>query len=226
MKRILALAIVLAACAPSARAADALDLDQVLQRAQIAHDAIQDLSAQLTMVRQIPELEVKETSVGTLDFKKPRKLLITFTKPQLQYNLIVGREVTVYTPDKKQAEKYTLKGKGSGKVRAIGIGFMDSVGDARKDFDVKLLGKDKVDGAPAYKIELTPKPDRDTGPYDRIIIWFDTQRWLPTRLKLIESGGEVFTTITVSKLKLNKGIRDSKFQLKWPRDVDVIRPFD
>ena len=206
--------------------AEGLSLDQVIERVQKAQDQIETLSAEITHTREIPLLEEKETMSGSLLFKKPKKLLIVFDKPELQYNLLLDQDVTVYTPSKKQVEKYRLGRAGAANVRAFGIGFMESIASVKEDFNIKLAAREAVRGMDAVKLELKPKPGEADGPYDKIEIWFDTTRWVPAMIKLSESDGEVITVILLTNVKLNRRISDGRFRLKWPKDVDVIRPLD
>lgn len=229
-RRFSLLAFVVWAATPLLAADEELAFEEVMAKVEQAQKALTTLRADITHTRQILLLEVKETMSGVLFFKvgpeAHKKLLITFTKPEVQKNLIEGSEVTVYTPSKKQAEKYELDKATSGKVKAFGIGFMESVAVAKKDFDVKLLGEEALDGTAAAKLEMKPKPGRDAGPYDKVEIWFETKRWVPIQIKLSESDGEVITIIRLTRVKLNKGIRDREFRLKLPRGTEVIRPLE
>lgn len=211
-------------------AEEQLNLEQVMAKVEQAQKALETLRADIAHTRQILLLEVKETMSGRLLFKAApkecKKLLITFTKPEKQMNLIEGNKVTVYTPSKKQAEEYELDKATSGKVKAFGIGFMESAAVAKKDFDITLLGHEALDGTPTAKIEMKPKPGRDSGPYDKVVIWFETERWVPLMIKLFESDGEVITVIRLTKVELNKRIRDWELKLKLPRGTEVIRPLE
>ena len=224
------LALALWAATPLPAAEDKLSLEEVMAKVEQAQKGLATLRADITHTRQIPLLEVKETMSGELLFKvearEEKKLLIIFTKPEEQTNLIVGNTVTVYTPSKKQAEEYKLDKATSGKVKAFGIGFMESVSGARKDFDIKLLGQEALDGTPTAKLEMKPKPGKDAGPYDKVEIWFETKRWVPIMIKLFESDGEVITIIRLVNVKLGGRIRDGKFELDLPRGTEVIRPLE
>ena len=207
-----------------------LTLEEVMTKIEQAQKELKTLRARITHTREIPLLEVKETMSGKLLFKatseERKKLLIIFTKPEEQKNLIEGNEVTVYTPSKKQAEKYKLDKATSGKAKAFGIGFMESVAAAKKDFGFKLLGQEALDGTPTAKLEMKPKPGKDAGPYDKVQIWFETKRWVPLMIKLFESDGEVITTIRLRDVKLNKRIWDWEIKLKLPSGTEVIRPLE
>lgn len=217
-----------AACIAAGRPAIAedLSLDQVVEHVERAQNQIETLSALITHTSEIPLLEEKETLSGSLLFKKPNKLLIVFDKPTVQYNLLLGQDVTVYTPSKKQVEKYRLDRAGAGNVKAFGIGFMESVANVRKDFALKLAGREAAQGADAVKLQLKPKPGKTECPYDRVLIWFEVRRWVPVKIKLFESEGEALTTIAFTDVKLNRRIGDAKFRLTWPKDVDVLHPLD
>jgi len=223
-------AFALWAATPLLAAEEKLTLEEVMAKIEQAQKELKALRADITHTRQIPLLEVKEIMSGKLFFKvasgKSKKLLIDFTKPEKQKNLIVGNKVTVYTPSKKQAEEYTLDKATSGKVKAFGIGFMESVAVAQKDFDIGLLGQEDLDGTPTVKLGMKPKAGKDAGPYDKVEIWFEIKRWVPLVVKLFESEGEVITSIRLTRVNDKAWILDGKFELKLPRGTEVIQPLE
>ncbi len=206
-------------------------LDDVLKRMQQTHDAVQAIQAKLVQERAIPLLEEKERRRGAVYFMKPRKLLIEFDQPEKVINLLDGDRLTVYKPALKQAEIYRLDQKAGGRVRAVGLGFMDSVDKAKADFKFKLLGEETAGDKRFILLQLTPRPGREeaTKPYNKIILWVDPERWTPIRIRLFESDGEVITTIRFSDIQLKKSagwLFRRKFKLNLPRDVEIIRPLD
>ncbi len=223
--------ILAAATVSAAEGKPPLTLDHVLEQMQKAHDAMGALSAKIEHERAIPLLEEKEVRRGAVYFMKPRKLLIVFDKPEKEYDLIDDTKVIVYKPALKQAEAYDLKGQGGKKVRVVGMGFMDSVVKAKEDFDFKLLGEEKLGDETFVQIQLTPKKgkERETEPYNRIVLWVDEERWMPVRIRLFESDGEVITTIRFADIKVRAkpwwGLK-KKMRLKIPKNVEWVRPLE
>lgn len=204
--------------------AEKLGLTQVLAQIERTHAKLSTFKAGITHERSIPLLDVTETMSGKLLFKKPRNLRIEFEKPERQINLIVGQQVSVYTPRKKLVELYRLNTDGAGQVRAIGIGFMDSVAEASKDFVIQLEAEEVLDGKKTAKLSLKPRPGKESGPYDMIHIWFDVARWVPVQLRLSESRDEVVTLLKLTHIEFPRSLPDSHFKLDLPRDVDVVPP--
>jgi outer membrane lipoprotein-sorting protein len=55
-------------------------------------------------------------------------------------------------------------------------------------------------------------------------LWIEEGFWLPGRIELYESTGEVVNVIDLKNIKLNKGMSDKLFMFDVPKGVEVIEP--
>ena len=74
-----------------------------------------------------------------------------------------------------------------------------------------------------YILDLQPKDPK--AQYSDIRLWVEEGVWLPSRIELYESQGEVVNVIELKNIKLNKGMSDKLFVFDVPRGVEVIELF-
>jgi len=200
------------------------NLDEVLLEIDKANAAFKTLKADITYTRTITLLESTEVSQGEMSYKKPKRLYLKFYSPRNEVNIVDGKYVWVYHPKEKQVEKYeTDKSKQSSQgLSFFEFGYGESVDAAKKDYKITLL-ETKEDGKKRfYVLDLLPKDPKSQ--YSDIRLWVEEGFWLPGRIELYESGGEVVNVIELKNIKLNKGMSDKLFIFDVPRGVEIIEP--
>jgi hypothetical protein len=81
--------------------------------------------------------------------------------------------------------------------------------DLVKDYNAKLLGTEKVQGRPAYKLELTAKDE--TVPFARILYWADAENFLPLQSEFYTETGKLLRRALYEERKQLAGaLRPSK----------------
>lgn len=202
------------------------NLDEVLTEIEKANEAFKTLKADIVYTRTITLLESAETSQGEMSYKKPKRLYLKFYPPRNEVNIVDGRHVWVYHPAEKQVEKYEMN---KGKQSSLGLSFFEfgygeSVDAAKKNYTITLL-ETKVEGKKRfYLLDLLPKDKKSQ--YSDIRLWVEEGFWLPGRIELYESEGEVVNVIELKNMKLNKSISDKLFIFDVPRGVEVIEPLN
>ncbi|MCF6157486.1 MAG: outer membrane lipoprotein carrier protein LolA [wastewater metagenome] len=200
------------------------DRDEVLNEMEKANSNFKTLTADITFTRTISLLESTDTSKGTLRYKKPKMLYLKFYPPRNEINIIDGKYLWVYRPDERQVEKYHIGGGQSGKdVNFLAFGYEESVMAAKKNYKITLLGTRKEGKQRFYILGLSPKDPESQ--YSDIRLWVEEGFWLPGKIELYESGGEVVNIIEFNNIKLNKSISNKIFLFEAPRGVEVIEPF-
>jgi outer membrane lipoprotein-sorting protein len=200
------------------------NIDDVLSEVEKANAAFKTMKADMTFTRTITLLESTEVSQGEMSYKKPKRLYLKFYPPRNEINIVDGRYVWVYHPAEKQVEKYDMdKGKQSSQgLSFFEFGYGESVNSARKDYTITLL-ETKEDGKKRfYVLDLLPKDPKSQ--YSDIRLWIEEGFWLPGRIELYESTGEVVNVIDLKNIKLNKGMSDKLFMFDVPKGVEVIEP--
>lgn len=201
------------------------NIDSILSEMEKANTAFKTLKAGIVYTRTITLLESTEISEGELSYKKPKRMYLKFYPPRNEVNVVDGKYVWVYHPSEKQVEKYEIinSRQSSQGVNFFEFGYGESVEAAKKDYTISLLDI-KEDGKKRfYILDLQPKDPKAQYSYIRLCV--EEGVWLPGRIELYESQGEVVNVIELKNIKLNKGMSDKLFIFDVPRGVEVIELF-
>src|SRR3989338_10644660 len=135
-----------------------------------------------------------------------------------------SKYVWIYHPKEKQVEKYELSNsrQSTQGISFFEFGYGESVNQAKKNYKINLLDVKEVAKKKFYILDMIPKDPK--AQYSEIKLWIEEGFWLPNRIELYESGGEVVNVIELTNITLNKGISDKLFIFDVPRGVEVIEP--
>lgn len=217
-----------AAITPQAQAAAPAPtqvLPSVLSHMEQAGKSLQSLQAALTQVKRDTTLDATDKSAGTLFYKKgapgEERILLEYVEPAKQTIAIVGDRVTIYQAFANQVIETTRQAQ-AGKNKSFGIlglGYGQAAQQLREKYTITLVGPDTVAGKQTTLLDLKPKtPEHGI---KRISVWVDNATWLPVQYILKESGAE--TTVSLTAMKPNVKLDDSKFQIKVPTGVQVVK---
>ncbi len=200
------------------------DLDEVLTEIEKANAAFKTLKADILYTRTITLLESKEISQGELNYKKPNKMYLKFYPPRNEINVTDGKYLWVYHPEQKQVEKYEMKhnSQSSQGLNFFEFGYGESVSEVKKNYKITLLDTREEGKKRFYLLGLTPKDPKSQ--YSDIRLWIEEGSWLPGKVELYESQGEIVNTIEFKGIKLDKRMSDKLFIFDVPRGVEVIEP--
>ena len=200
-------------------------LGDILSEMEKANVAFKTLKAGIVYTRTITLLESTEVSEGELSYKKPKRMYLKFYPPRNEVNVVDGKYVWVYHPSEKQVEKYEMidSRQSSQGVSFFEFGYGESVEAAKRDYTITLMDT-KEDGKKRFYI-LNLQPKDPKAQYSDIRLWVEEGFWLPGRIELYESEGEVVNVIELINIKLNKGMSDKLFIFDVPRGVEVIELF-
>ncbi len=198
------------------------NLGDILSEMEKANTAFKTLKASIVYTRTITLLESTEISEGELSYKKPKRMYLKFYPPRNEVNVVDGKYVWVYHPSEKQVEKYEMAGskQSSQGVSFFEFGYGESVEAAKKDYTITLMDTKEDGKKQFYILDLQPKGPKSQ--YSDIQLWVEEGFWLPGRIELYESDGEVVNVIELKNIKLNKGMSDKLFVFDVPRGVEVI----
>lgn len=201
------------------------NLGDIFSEMEKANVSFKTLKAGIVYTRTITLLESTEVSEGELYYKKPKRMYLKFYPPRNEVNVVDGKYVWVYHPAEKQVEKYAMNNssQSSRGVSFFEFGYGESVEAAKKDYMITLLDTKEEGKKRFYLLSLKPKDPKSQ--YSEIRLWVEEGVWLPHKIELFESDGEVVNIIELNNIKLNKGMSDKLFLFDVPRGVEVIEPF-
>jgi outer membrane lipoprotein-sorting protein len=225
---VLTLAAHLDANGTSLYAGERLDLETVLDNMDLASIDFKSIDADITYSRVIFLLDEEEVAEGTLRYKVPRKLRLEFEPPRDEIDVSDGKYFWVYKPGEKQVEQYRLAEGETTELDFFEFGYEGSVEKAKKNYIIELMPNSdtetEADDEGIYVLKLTPKPSMENPQYNEITLWVDDGLWLPVRMDMYESDGEVINRIELWNIKLNEAVDDDVFEFEVPPGVEVIEP--
>ncbi len=208
------------------------EVKKVLAHVKKANEELEDLTARVTYERSIPLLEEKEKSRGRLKFKKEDRIALELGKPRNEAVYTNGEQWWVVSHEAREVEVYRASEEASREAAFLRFGYGEGYEPLLKDYQVELVAKEetKKDGEKTvlYRLRFTPRrekgSDRPAPRYAAVEVEIYGDRWLPHELVLHESGGEILHTYTLSKIKLNTGLKDKVFDYDPPGGYTVWHP--
>lgn len=215
-----------AAVTPQVEAAAPVQmLPSVLNQMERAGKSLQTLEAGIKQVKRDTMLDATDKSTGTFYYKKgapgQERILLEYVEPARQTIAIVGDRVTIYQAFANQVLETTRQAQ-AGKNKSLnflGLGYGQAAQQFREKYTITLVGADTIDGRQTTLLDLKPKTAEHG--IKRISVWVDNATWLPVQYVLKESGAE--TTVSLSSMKPNVKLDDSKFEIKVPSGVQRMQ---
>jgi len=99
------------------------------------------------------------------------------------------------------------------------LGFGGSGHDLLKQFDVKYLGEEPIDGVKTAKLELIPKSERVRNVFGRIWLWIDPSRGISLQQQFFDERSGDYRLAKYTAIQLNQKLADSVFKLRTYPDV-------
>ena len=200
-------------------------LDEILSHIDQVGKSLRSMQADLLQKKWTDILsEYDSGEKGTFLFLKDGEQVLLrkeIMEPTVNSLVIKEGTVTFYQPSLKQAQQYTL-GQNGDKAEFLLLGFGTNKESLKATYDISLLGEETLDEGKTYRIELKPKSDRVAAFFVKIILWIDAERWIPVQQQLVEPTQD-HLLISFSNIQLNPKISKSRFDLKLPKDVKLIK---
>lgn len=200
-------------------------LESVLENMDRRSADLRSMSAQIVQKKWTDILEAfdqeERGEFQVLRENEAIRLRRDITEPGRSILVINDGKGTFYQPLLKQANRYDL---GARKDRAefLLLGFISKKEALREAYAIGWLGPEMIGGRQAYVIELTPRSERVSAFFSRIVLWVDSRLWIPIQQKLVEPTRD-YLLIRFEDVRLNLDLPASRFDLELPSDVNVIQ---
>ena len=183
----------------------------ILQQVKQSQDLIQDLTADITQVKDSVMLIRPSVSKGKMLFKRPNKILVEMYPPNPSVTLLSEGVLWIYFPEDKVAQRYQVAG--NPHLAKWLLVFQNPVETMGRRISLEEERKGEV--------LLALDPAEDLIMFQTIRLSIDTGNWMLKQMELVEKNGDR-TTITYHYAEINHGIPDARFELQLPPDVDII----
>lgn len=204
------------------------NVQDVLTRMDKAAAGFKAMTASVTYLTHTDVLNDNSTETGSVTMKKIRagevQGKVEFTSPDRKTVTIEKRRVQEYLPKINTLQIFDLNKHGVQLDQFFMIGFGTSGTELAKNFDVTVLGSDKVNGKSAVHLQLVPR-NADVKQYvQKVELWIPEQGDpYPLQEKTLEPSGD-YHLITYNDLKINPPLKPDALQLKPPPGVKVEYP--
>jgi outer membrane lipoprotein-sorting protein len=206
--------------------ARAESLAQALARLDKSADAFQAMTANLSQVEHTEVINQDETRTATVRMKRTRQGIagrVDFTGPNRMTVSIRNRQVQRYSPQGNVVELYDVGKYGDQLDQFLLLGFSTSGKELRRNYNLRLVGTEKVGGKVTTHIELTPKSKEAQEIFKKADIWLAQDATYPVKEK-IHKNDQDYTLITYSDVQLNPPLSDKDLELNLPPGVQKITP--
>lgn len=208
------------------------DVVALLERITQAHGAIKTLTVEFDQEKHFTDTDATEKikSNGRVYLQMPGRLRCEYDKPDPSVLLFADKEFYQYVESLAQVDKFSYASEEEARERfrmmLLGFGVsgdqvLSSYNVTQEPADAKEPGTTVLAFAPVHpEIRKVVK---------RIVVWFDSEKFLPRKVRVEEvsaeegvSGDVTTVTIRPGTFKINPSIPEKKFRAEWPKKTQVI----
>lgn len=211
-------------CLRAAQGTGRWTVDSILTRMDAAGKSFKSLTADLEHIKYTAVVKDTSTETGRIFVRRDEKMRIEIVLPDKRTILRSGDSLYVYSPKINRVEEYDLGKNRSMVDQYVLLGFGTKSENVRKNYDVTLVGEDKLDNKNTLILELTPKSAQIRGQIAKIQMWIDQSSWMPIQQKFFEPAEGDYFLFHYRNVKENLKIDESEFKQDWPKNVSRIKP--
>ncbi|MFB3920234.1 MAG: outer membrane lipoprotein carrier protein LolA [Terriglobia bacterium] len=200
------------------------NLSEILSRMNDAAKNLRTVSASLEYTKVTALVNDKSTETGQLFFRKSKspEIRIDIKKPENKSILFKKDGAEIFLPKINQVQEYNLAGKSGLVEQFLLLGFGTETGELRKNYDVKYLTEEDLDGDTTAVLELTPLAASVQAQIEKIHLWVSEESWIPVQQKFFQPGGDYFLA-RYTAVVVNRRLPASTFQIKTPADAKRVK---
>lgn len=210
-------------------------LKDVVSALEKGYASLQDVQADFAQKTVIAGIKREQRGGGELLLKKPASATAMFrfnyTKPKQQI-ISNGKQVWFYIPENRQVMVSSVSEMFRG-GNAIALNYLTGLGHVSRDFDVSFAPQPR-DRNGDYLLDLVPKSPSavlaklqltvSAAAVEAFLRDGGVQDIFPVLASVIQDAGGNQTRIEYSRVRVNRGLANSRFTFKVPAGVEVIKP--
>ena len=157
---------------------------------------------------------------------KPHELQmrIDINPPDAERVVVDSSKAEIYYPKTNSIQPVLFGKENKGLVeQLLLLGFGSTSQELQSTYEVTYGGPETVGGEKTVRIELAPKTAQVKEQLQRAELWISSSNGLAIQQKFYLKGGEDYTTVTLSNIKL-KPIAESAVKLDAPKDARREKP--
>ena len=210
-------------------------LKNVVSALEKGYAGLQDVQADFSQKTTITAVNREQKGAGEVFLKRPASATAMFrfnyAKPKQQI-VSNGKQVWFYLPENRQVMVSPVADMFKG-GNSIALSYLTGLGNVSRDFTV-AFAKEAQDKQGNYQLELIPK---NASPVlvklqltvsSEAVVQFmaegSVKDIFPVISSVVHDAGGNQTRIDYSRVRVNKGLENSKFNFKIPEGVEIIKP--
>jgi outer membrane lipoprotein-sorting protein len=182
-------------------------------------EKLNDYVAKFTQKKVSRLFNETETSTGAVYYKRPGRILWDYRLPDVMKVLVKERVVSIYTEELEQLEIYDFTEEK--KMRGLFLGFDESPKELQELYDIALVAPGE--GEQARIVKLVPKTEELISYFASVQLWLRPKDFAVYKILIVDPEDEGETSITLTDIRVNKGIRDAVLDIKVPEGTEIIR---
>jgi outer membrane lipoprotein carrier protein len=192
--------------------------DGVLERIEAVYGKAADLSSEFVQ-KTLVEGFGERISRGTLYLKKPGMARWDYRSPVKQQIFITNDKVLLYQPEQKQAVVQKLS---SHPDAEPALGLLSDIGKWRTLYEIHPLPQEPAGSqGDADRLAVLEMIPREKHRIEKVRVTAREGSGDILRLTLFEAGGNRIT-FEFSNMRLDRGLKNSLFEFKIPKDVEIL----
>jgi outer membrane lipoprotein carrier protein len=219
---------------PLSAASTPASLKDVVAALEKGYAGLQDVQADFSQSTTIAAVNREQKGTGEVFLKRPASSAAMFrfnyTKPKQQI-VSNGRQVWFYLPENRQVMVSTVADMFKG-GNSIALNYLTGLGHVSRDFNTNFA-KEPRDNNGNYRLELIPNKASpilskllltvSSEAVEQFMAKSDVKDIFPVVSSTVYDAGGNQTRIDYSRVKVNKGLANGKFNFKIPEGVEVIK---
>lgn len=189
--------------------------DEIIEKIENKYKTVNDYYAGFRQEQPVRSIDKVQTNTGELWIKKPGKIRWNYNIPKNEQIVSDGKFIWYYYVEEKYAIKRDISELGSDSNI---LSLLSDITSLKKFYNVKVTST-SIDKIRYYLVELKPLDDEDASTQKQIFA-INMDNLLIERMYIHDAFGNT-STIKFNGIKINKGIKDSVFKFKAPKDVDI-----
>ncbi|WP_192868129.1 outer membrane lipoprotein-sorting protein [Calderihabitans maritimus] len=217
MKKMLTTAILILAVVLTGCQANLLSADQIAAKMKAANEKINSYESKMEMTVKMGGQT--QTTIIKQWMKRPDLMRVEAESSEDGKILSVsdGKRLWTYMEKKNQVMVFDVPGEI--KKQQEEMGFLTEMVDRfLKEFEIEVVGQEKVAGRDCYILNLTPKQDAEF-PLGKIKLWVDRESWMPLKQEI--KNDQMQVTMTYKEIRYNVDLDDNLFKFEAPPGVKV-----
>lgn len=210
-------------------------LKDVVSALEKGYAGLQDVQADFSQKTTISSVNREQKGSGEVFLKRPASTTAMFrfnyAKPKQQI-VSNGTQVWFYLPENRQVMVSPVADMFRG-GNAIALSYLTGLGHVSRDFTV-TYANEPLDGRGNHQLELIPRKASpvlaklqlivSAEAVEQFLASGDVKDIFPVVSSVVHDAAGNRTRIDYSRVRVNKGLDNARFNFKIPEGVEVIKP--